>query len=102
MNIQKIVNKTIASIQGKLGAEKITVGGQVVDAIPAEAQHDRNLMGGSREEREIDYQFPTVKNLKLRKGMAVSAQDKKWKIESFQRGRAMTTITVIEPNRVEE
>ena len=87
---------------GQLGAIDITIDSHKVKAIPAEAQHDRELMGGSREEREIDYQFPTIKGLELRKGMAVEAEGKEWKIDSFQRGRAMTTITIIEPNRVEE
>ena len=87
---------------GKLGAESITVDGEKLDAIPAEVEIDRELMGGSREERDIDYQFPTTKNRKFRKGMSVIAQGQKWKIQSISRGKAMTTLRLIEPNRVEE
>lgn len=92
----------MGNVLGKLGAEYITIGSTKVSAVPAEVTHDRGLMGGSREEREIEYQFPTVDKLKLKKGMAVKAQSRSWKIERFQRGRAMTTITIIEPNRIEE
>ena len=37
-----------------------------------------------------------------KKGMKVKANGKGWKISNFQRGKAMTTVTLIEPNRVEE
>ena len=84
-----------------LGAHKVTIDGRSLQAIPAEVDTDRDLMGGSRESREIDYQFPTVSGLKLRKGMAVKSQGKTWKIDSFRQGTGMTTIRLIEPNRVD-
>jgi len=102
MNIQNKLKTVMGNVLGKLGAEYITIGSEKVSAIPAEVDHDRELMGGSREEREIQYQFPTVDKLKLKKGMTVKAQRRSWKIDSFQRGRAMTTVTLIEPNRIEE
>ena len=102
MNIQNKVKAVIGNVLGKLGAEYITIGSEKISAIPAEVDHDRELMGGSREEREIEYQFPTVDKLKLKKGMAVKAQRRSWKIDRFQRGRAMTTVTLIEPNRIED
>ena len=102
MNIQNKVKAVMQNVLGQLGAENITIASRTVSAIPAEVDVDRELMGGSREEREINYQFPTIKGLKLKKGMAVKADDHDWKISNFQRGKAMTTITLIEPNRVEE
>lgn len=86
----------------KLGAETITVNGQNMQAIPAEIDSDRELMGGSREERQILYQFPSNAKLKLRTGMLCKAQGQDWKINAIERGKAMTTLTLIEPNRVEE
>ena len=100
MNIQNLVNKVLLSKTAKLGGEKINVNGSDILAVPGEARITRELMGGSREEREVDYQFPTTKGLKLKKGMSVTAQGQKWKIESYQRGTAMTTLTLIEPNRI--
>jgi hypothetical protein len=102
MDIQNKVKAVMGNILGKLGAEFITIESRKISAIPAEVDVDRELMGGSREEREIDYQFPTIKDLKLKKGMKVKANGKGWKISNFQRGKAMTTETLIEPNRVEE
>ena len=84
-----------------LGAHKITINGSAFDAIPAELDTDRDLMGGSRESREIVYEFPTIKGLSLKKGMAVKGQGKSWKIDSFRTGTGMTSIRLIEPNRVE-
>ena len=86
----------------KLGSESIYVGGQMIQALPAEVDHDRDIMGGSRHSRDVDYEFPTIKDLKLRKGLAVKADGKKWKIDSFSKGVAMTTLRLIEPNRIEE
>jgi len=85
-----------------LGAESITVDSKTIVAIPAEVDSDRDLMGGSRESRDIAYQYPSIKSQKIRKGMQVQAQGKEWKISTFQRGVAMTTLILIEPNRVEE
>lgn len=85
-----------------LGAEIIILDGKEVYAVPAEVDSDRDLMGGSREKRDIDYQFPTDSKIRIRKGMAVKAGGKKWKLTNFQRGRAMTTLSLIEPNRIEE
>jgi len=102
MNIQNRVKSVMASVLDKLGAELITIGSVKVSAIPAEMDVDRELLGGSREEREIAYQFPTIDKLKIKKGMSVSADSKKWKIERFQKGKAMTTVILIEPNRIEE
>ena len=102
MDIQKQVNRVLGSQLAKLGADTITVDGKKIQAIPAEVETDRELMGGSREEREIDYQFPTIKGRKYRKGMAVQAQGQQWKIDSFQLGKAMTTLRITEPNRIEE
>lgn len=86
----------------KLGAETITVNGKNLQAIPAEVDSRRELMGGNREEREIIYEFPTVNDMKLKTGMLCTAQGQSWKIQSVERGRAMTRLTLIEPNRVEE
>jgi len=102
MNIQNKVKTVMQKVLGQLGAENITIASRKVWAIPAEVEVDRELMGGSREERDIDYQFPTIEGLKLKKGMAVKADGQDWKISNFQRGRAMTTIRLIEPNRGEE
>ena len=85
-----------------LGGEKITVDSDTIVAVPAEVDSDRDLMGGSREQRDLTYQYPTISGQELRKGMQVQAQGKSWKIDTFQRGRAMTTLMLIEPNRVEE
>jgi len=85
-----------------LGGESITVDSDTIIAVPADVDTNRDLMGGSRETRDMTYQYPTIKGQELRKGMQVQAQDKEWKIDSFQRGRAMTTLMLIEPNRVEE
>jgi len=101
MNIQQIVSKAIANQMATLGGHAITIDSDTIQAIPAEVDTDQELMGGSRESREINYEFPTIKNLHLRKGMQVQAQDREWKIESFRRGEAMTSIRLIEPNRVE-
>jgi hypothetical protein len=100
MNIQNLVNKVLLNKTAKLGGEKINVNGSDILAVPGETRITRELMGGSREEREVDYQYPTIKGLKLKKGMSVAAQGQKWKIESYQRGTAMTTLTLIEPNRI--
>ena len=86
----------------KLGAVNIHVGGVKIKALPAEVDHDRDIMGGSRGTRDIDFEFPTMKGLQLRKGMAVKADGKKWKIDSFSKGVAMTTLRLIEPNRIDE
>ena len=102
MNIQNLVNKVLLNKTAKLGGEKINVNGSDILAVPGETRITRELMGGSREEREVDYQYPTIKGQELRKGMQVQAQGKEWKIDTFQRGRAMTTLMLIEPNRVEE
>lgn len=102
MDIQNKVNRVIGSQMQKLGAHTITVDGKKILAIPAEVEIDRELMGGSREEREIEYQFPTIRGRKYRKGMAVQAQGQQWKIDSVTHGKAMTTLRIIEPNRVEE
>jgi len=85
-----------------LGGETITVNSTTIIAVPADVDTNRDLMGGSRETRDLTYQYPTIKGQELRKGMQVQAQGKEWKIDSFQRGRAMTTLMLIEPNRVEE
>jgi hypothetical protein len=79
----------------------VTINGSTIQAIPAEVDTDRELMGGSRESREIVYEFPTIAGLKLKKGMAVKSQGKSWKIESFRKGTSMTSIRLIEPNRVD-
>ena len=100
MNIQNLVNKVLLNKTAKLGGEKINVNGSDILAVPGETRITRELMGGSREEREVDYQYPTIKGLNLKKGMSVVAQGQKWKIESYQRGTAMTTLTLIEPNRI--
>ena len=87
---------------GKLGAHDIYVAGSKIQALPAEVDHDRDIMGGSRASRDVDYEFPTIRDLKLRKGMAVKAMGQKWKIDSFSRGETMTTLRLIEPNRIED
>jgi len=102
MNIQNLVNTTLATQMNTLGGETITVDSTAIIAVPADVDTNRDLMGGSRETRDMTYQYPTIKGQELRKGMQVQAQDKEWKIDSFQRGRAMTTLMLIEPNRVEE
>ena len=102
MDIQKQVNKFISQHSKKLGAETIVIDGKAVQCIPADVDTDRNLMGGSREERDLDLAFATIQSLKLRKGMHIEAMGKKWKIDTFRRGRSMTTIRLIEPNRIEE
>jgi hypothetical protein len=102
MNIQQKVKSVLSRQMGSLGAEKIEIDGQTIYAIPAEVDTDRDMMGGSRENRDVDYQFPTDDNIKLRKGAAVNACGKKWKVENFRQGRAMTTISLIEPNRIQE
>ena len=102
MDIQSKVKAVIAKQLARLGAETITVNGKNIDAIPAEIDSRRELMGGNREERQILYQFPTDSKMKLRTGMQCKAQGKDWKIDSVEKGKAMTTLTLIEPNRVEE
>lgn len=97
-----MLNKVMVKQMARLGAEPITIDGTEVFAVPAEVDSDRDLMGGSRDKRDLDYQFPTRQDLKIRKGATVEADGKKWKIENFRRGRAMTTISLIEPNRIEE
>jgi len=101
MNIQEEVKKMLTQSMTTLGAHKITINGSSIDAIPAEVDTDRDLMGGSRESREVIYEFPTIKGLSLKKGMAVKGQGKSWKIESFRTGTGMTSIRIIEPNRVD-
>lgn len=86
----------------KLGGHSIYVGSEKIQALPAEVDNDREIMGGSRHTRDVDYEFPTIKGLKLRTGLSVKASGKKWKIDSFSIGVAMTTIRLIEPNRIEE
>ena len=102
MNIQNLVNTTLAGQMTTLGGETITVDSTAIIAVPAEVDSDRELMGGSREQRDLTYQYPTISGQELRKGMQVQAQNKEWKIDTFQRGRAMTTLMLVEPNRVEE
>lgn len=102
MNIQKRLNQIMQNNLAKLGAHTIYVGSEKIEALPAEVDHDRDLMGGSRNSREVEYEFPTIKGLRLRKGLAVKADGKKWKIDSFSKGVAMTTLRLIEPNRIEE
>lgn len=97
-----MVKSTLADNMDTLGAESITIDGQSVFAILAEVDQETSIMGGSRVERSLTGQFPTNKSIGLRTGMAVSVGKKKWKLESFQRGQAMTTINIIEPNRVSE
>ena len=102
MSIQKKVNSVLSRQLKTLGGEIVIIEGQEVLAIPAEVDTNSGLMGGSREQRDIDYQFPTQRKIKVKKGMGVEAAGKKWKIDNFQRGTAMTTIRLIEPNRMEE
>ena len=92
----------MASQMSMLGAEVVHIDGQEVSAVLGESQNERMLMGGSRAERDLDGQFPTDSTIKLRVGQAVKARNKKWKIQSFRRGKAMTTFTIIEPNRIEQ
>lgn len=101
MDIQDEVRKMIAQSMTTLGAHNVTIDGSTIKAIPGEVDTDRELMGGSRESRDIVYEFPTIAGLKLKKGMAVKSQGKSWKIESFRKGTGMTSIRLIEPNRVD-
>jgi hypothetical protein len=101
MNIQDEIRKVINQSMTTLGAHSVTINGSTIQAIPAEVDTDRELMGGSRESREIVYEFPTIAGLNLQKGMAVKSQGKSWKIESFRKGTGMTSIRLIEPNRVD-
>ena len=80
----------------------LKLGQDTIIAVPAEVDTDRSLMGGSREERELDVTFPTVTGLKIKKGSVCHFDGEKWRIDNFRRGRAMTTISLIEPNRKED
>ena len=100
MNIQALVKKTLGDNLSTLGAESITINGQSVDAVLSEVDQETSLIGGRRVERTLTGQFPTNRDMSLRTGMSVYVDKKKWKIERFQRGQAMTTITLIEPNRI--
>lgn len=85
-----------------LGGQELKIGDTTITAVAGEVDSDRSLIGGSREQRDIDVSFPTVKGLKIRKGSVCYFDDEKWRIENFRRGRAMTTLMLIEPNRKED
>ena len=102
MNIQQLVNSTLASQLETLGAEDVTLDSQALKAVLGETEEDRNINGGSRAELSLDAQFPTDKTIRLRVGMIATTRGKEWKLESFQRGQSMTTLRLIEKNRIED
>lgn len=100
MNIQEMVNTTLAAYTPTLGGETVTIDGTDVLAVIDETSEERELMGGSRIERGLSAQFSTVSGLVTRAGSIVQTRGKYWKIENVRTGQAMTTLTLIEPNRI--
>ena len=102
MDIQSKVRQAMQGQMKTLGGQDLMIGDTTIIAVAGEVDSDRSLIGGSREQRDIDVNFPTVKGLKIRKGSVCHYDDQKWRIENFRIGRAMTTLMLIEPNRKEE
>ena len=101
MNIQAKVSQVIGSSLGTLGAEPVTIASKTIQAIWGETDNRREIEGGSRLERDVTVQFPTAQGLTLRVGMTVTGRNKKWKVDNIRKGQAMTTLILIEPNRIE-
>ena len=102
MNIQKLVGSVLASQTETLGGETITIGTTDVLAVLAETDTEREIMGGSRVQRGLTAQFTTDTSLTIREGGEAAARGKAWKIEAVSKGQAMTTVELIEPNRITE
>jgi|TARA_R110000787_G_scaffold56633_2_gene129999 hypothetical protein len=100
MDIQKLVSQTIAGSMSTLGGEPITIKSQTISAVWGEVNTEREIMGGSRVQQDVNVQFPTDPDLKLREGMIVEGRDQKWKVGSVRKGKAMTTLDLTETNRV--
>ena len=101
MNIQEQLRKTMAGQMSTLGAEDLTIASQTITAVWGETDKRREIEGGSRLERDVTVQFPTSQKLTLRVGMTVTGRKSKWKVDNIRKGQAMTTMTLIEPNRIE-
>ena len=101
MDIQELVRQNIQAALPTFGAEPITIKSQTIDAVWGETSKEREIMGGSRLQRDVTVQFPTRQGVELREGMTVSGRNQKWKVDRIQKGKAMTTLTLIEPNRVD-
>jgi hypothetical protein len=101
MDIQELVSKNIAANLSTLGAEPVTIKSQTIKAVWGETVKEREIMGGSRVQRDVTIQFPTIQGFTLREGMTVAGRNQKWKVDRIQAGKAMTTLVLIEPNRIE-
>jgi len=84
-----------------LGQEAVVFSSGTVNMILAEADVETNINGGKRDERRLTGSFPTDATITLKNGAKVTARDQTWKIESYNKGQAMTSVTLIEPNRAE-
>ena len=84
-----------------LGQEPVVFGSTTIQMILDEADVGTFIMGGKRDERQLTGSFPTDSTLTIKNGSEVTARDQTWKIENYRKGQAMTTVTLIEPNRVE-
>ena len=101
MNIQKQLAQVIGNSLGTLGAEPVTIASETIQAVWGETDNRREIEGGSRLERDVTVQFPTAQGLSLRVGMTVTGRNKRWKVDQIRKGQAMTTLILIEPNRIE-
>tara|TARA_B110000014_G_C20086262_1_gene568173 strand:+ start:477 stop:785 length:309 start_codon:yes stop_codon:yes gene_type:complete len=101
MNIQNLVKTTLAGQMATLGEEPVIIGAETVQMILAEADNETAIMGGKRDERRLTGTLPTDASLVLKTGAKVTTRGQTWKIESVSKGQAMTSVTMIEPNRAE-
>lgn len=96
-----MVGQAISDNIGTLGGEPLTVASETFPAIWGETDKRREIEGGSRLERDVTVQFQTNPDLKLRVGMTVTGRNQRWKVDNIRSGKAMTTMILIEPNRIE-
>jgi hypothetical protein len=101
MNIQKQLREVMAGQMSTLGGEDLSIKSQTVQAVWGETDKRREIEGGSRLERDVTVQFPTSDKLSLRVGMTVTGRSQKWKVDNIRKGQAMTTMILIEPNRIQ-
>jgi hypothetical protein len=102
MDIQQMVRDVMANQVDNLGGEILSIKSQSITAIFGETTTERDIDGGSRLQRDLTAQFPTIQGFKIREGSTAEARGKEWKVDSIRTGKAMTTLVLIEPNRKEE
>lgn len=96
-----MVGQAISNNIGTLGGESLTVASKTFPAIWGETDNRREIEGGSRLERDVTVQFTTDQSMKLRVGMTVTGRNQRWKVDNIRKGKAMTTMILIEPNRIQ-